>query len=179
MTSLRYSRPKFRVTLIVAGAMTAMVSGTVWMLLNVFAMSHATFYATLSALTFFAFVSATMMLRYLRNDVVVAVRPTGLFDARWQAETVAWERIREVVARQRENDVELDVYLWRPQTGRAAGETGGGSENAPDHVIELAPLEGDVGKMIEAIARHARLRIDNLAGPIGSVPNDRLAGAGA
>ena len=172
MTSLRYSRPKFRVTLIVAGAMTAMVSGTVWMLLNVFAMSHANFYAALSALTFFAFVSATMLLRYLRNDVVVAVRPTGLYDSRWQSDTVAWERIREIVARQKESDVELDVYLWRPQQ---AGKTGK-PDNVPDHTIELAPLEGDTLGMIEAIGRHARLRIDNLA---GWRPNDRLAGAGA
>jgi hypothetical protein len=139
-------------------------------------MSHANFYTVLSALTFFAFVSATMVLRYLRNDVVLAARPTGLYDARWQSETVAWERIREIVARRRENDVELDVYLWRPQEAGRVKEVPGRPDHVPDHIIELAPLEGDAGGMVEAIARHVRLRIDNSG---GWRPFDRLAGAGA
>lgn len=168
MTSLRYSQPKFRTTLAVAAALTAMVSGTAWMLLNAFNFAHADFYAGLTALVFFAFMSATMILRYVRNEVVLAVLPTGLFDARWQSEAVAWERIREVVARRRENEVELDVYLWRPQRDAAT--------RVPDHVIELAPLEGDAGPTVEAIARHVRLRVD---APMERAQLDHVAGENA
>ncbi len=156
MTTMRYSRPKFRVTLLVAGAMTATVSGMVWMFLNVFAMTHVGFYTALSAFVFFAFVSATMVLRYLRDDVVLAALPTGLYDARWQTDPIAWERIREIVARRMENEVELDVYLWRPQSAR--------SELSPDHTIELSPLEGDASNLVETIARHVRLSFDYPAG---------------
>ncbi|MCC2098637.1 MAG: hypothetical protein KDJ29_17205 [Hyphomicrobiales bacterium] len=162
MTSLRYSRPKFRVSLVTAAAMTAMVSATVWMMLRAFAVLHATFYAAVSAVVFFAFMSVRMLLGYLRNDVVVAAHPTGLYDARWRAEPVAWEQIREIVARRRENEVELDVYLWRAQSDEA-GQAGDG-ERVPDHVIELAPLEGDINSLIEAMDQHVRLHIEFPAG---------------
>lgn len=158
MTGLRYSQPKFRVTLVVAAAMTAMVSITLWMLMNAFGAIHADFYAILSAFVFFAFVSAAMLVRYLRNEVVLAVRPTGLYDARWRAEAVPWEMIREIVARRKENEVELDVYLWRPQRKDSAGKA-----LSPDHVIELAPLEAGAEELMATLARHVTLRFENPA----------------
>ena len=165
MATMRYSRPKFRVTLLVACAITAMVSGVVWMLLNAFYVLRANFYAGLSALTFFAFISVTMLLRYLRDDVVLAALPTGLYDARWQTDPIAWERIREIVARRREDEVELDVYLWQPQSSE--------SEHRPDHVIELAPLEGNADSLMETMARHVRFSVEY---PAGWMRFDKVAG---
>lgn len=173
MTRLRYSRPKFRVTLAVAAAMTLMVSGTVWMLLNAFRMPHADFYAGLSALVFFAFCSAAMLLRYLTGSVVLAVQPTGLFDARWRAQTIPWEEIREIVVRRIENEIELDVYLWRPQAKTPTRTDA--PRHQPDHTIELAPLEGGARDVIDAIARHAAVRLDNTEGSTRlSGPRDGL-----
>jgi len=181
MTSLRYSGPKFRVALVVAAALTAMVSLTLWMLLNAFHFAHTDYLAALSALVFFAFVSVAMLIRYLRNEVVLAVRPTGLYDARWQADTVAWQDIREVVVRRVENDVELDVYLWhRQSSGQSSGKPpAGGRERQdyrPDHIIELAPLEGDVAGVIRAIGHHVTVRAES---PAGMGHLDLLARAGA
>ena len=187
MTSLRYSRPKIRVALVVAAAMTAMVSATLWMILNVFHFAHTDLVSALSALVFFAFVSVAMVVRYLRNQVVLAVRPTGLYDARWRAETIAWQDIREIVVRRVESEYELDVYLWHRQKpgqtpghesgkSQAGGQSGHQPDYVPDHIIELAPLEGDAASIIPAIGRHVSVRTDS---PAGLGQFERLARAAA
>jgi hypothetical protein len=150
----RYSTPKFRMTLAVAAGLTAMVAGLAWMLLVAFGNHHPRIWTALAALIFFGFVSAGMLLRFLRNEPVLAIYPTGLFYARHSREPLAWETIREIVLRQKETDYELDVYLWKPQplARKAAG--------SPDLSIELAPLEAHPAQVIEAIGAHARVRAE-------------------
>lgn len=176
MTRWHYSRPKFQITVAVAAAMTGMVAATVWMLLSAFGVARANFYAGLSALVFFAFCSAAMLLRYMSGGVVLAVQPTGLFDARWRSQAVAWEDIREVVIRRIEDEIELDVYLWRPQARYATPD--GGRGRRPDHVIELASLDGGARDVIDAIERHAAVRMDSAArgAPTGGPGDGRADG---
>lgn len=148
----RYSIPKFRVTLAVAVALTGMVAWMAWMLLVAFGNPHARLFTALAALVFFGFVSATMLIRFLRGEVVLAVYPTGLLDARHSPETLAWETIREIVLRQTEGDIELDVYLWKPQRPASA------AARQPDFTIELAPLDAPAQTILEAVGRHIEIR---------------------
>lgn len=163
MTGFRYSRPRFRTSVLIAAVMTAAVCAGVWMLATVFGVRHAAYYAAIAATIFFAFISATMLVRYLRGEVVLAARPTGLYDGRWRSEAVPWDSIREVVVRRKEDEIELDVYLWQ----RQAADGSVRAQARPDHTVELAPLEGDAARVVEAIARHVRVRSETDAGEGG------------
>jgi hypothetical protein len=163
-THFRYSVPKFRQTVIIAAALTALVSALAWMLLVAFASRHPWLWTGLVATVFFGFVSAPSIVRYLRNETVLAVLPTGLYHARSGTDPVSWENIREIVLRQAENEFQLDVYLWKPQ-----GRPLGGGPALPDLSIELAPLDAPPATIVEAIGRHARIRLETgqLAGVMG------------
>ena len=145
----RYSRPKFHVTLAVALGLTGMVTWLAWMMLTAFGSQHARLWSGLTALVFFGFLSARALLRFMRDEVVVAVYPTGLLDARYRRDIVPWESIREIVLRQSEQEFELDVYLWKPQAA---------ASRVPDFTMELAPLDAGPGELVAAIGRHARIR---------------------
>ncbi|GIL02309.1 MAG: hypothetical protein BroJett030_22080 [Alphaproteobacteria bacterium] len=171
MTRFRYSRPKFRVALAVGAALTATVCAVAWMVLSALGVGDAWLYAGLATAIFFVFVSATMLWRYLRGSVVLAVHPTGLYDSRWRREPVPWEAIREVVVRRREDEVELDVYLWQPRAMPGAWR-----DLRPNHTIELAPLDGSAAAVIAAIARHVTVRSDTGAGEAAIIPLLRARG---
>lgn len=162
MTRFRLSTASMRTMVSVAAAMTATISGLVWMALVAQGSPHTMFWTVAAGAAFFAFCSAALLWRYLRDDVILAALPTGLFDARWRREPVAWDAIRELVLRRVENEFELDVYLWRPQAK---------ATNRPDHVIEIAPLEGGVEAVVAAISRFAPVRADSamVAGATGGL----------
>lgn len=145
----RYSKPAFHVTLAVAFGLTAMATGLAWMMLTAAGSPNANIWAAVVALLFFAFVSAQAIARFLRDEVVVAILPTGLMDARHGPDTVAWEDIREIVLRRAEDEFALDVHLWKRQ-GLAGA--------APDFTVELASLDAAPGEIVAAIGRHARIR---------------------
>jgi hypothetical protein len=162
-THFRYSVPKFRQTIIIAAALTGLVSALAWMLLVAFSSRHPWLWTATVATVFFGFVSAPSIVRFLRNETVLAVLPTGLYHARTGADPVSWESIREIVLRQAENEFQLDVYLWKPQ-----GRPQGGSAQ-PDLTIELASLDAPPAAIVESIGRHARIRLETgqLAGVMG------------
>lgn len=153
-SQFRYSTPKFRMTLLVAAGLTFMVAGLAWMLLVAFGNSHPRLWTGVAALVFFGFVSAGMLVRYLQNQPVLAVYPTGLLYARHSSEPVSWESIREIVLRQKETEYELDVYLWKTQ--RAAAKT----PDRADFTVDLAPLDADVPEVLAALSGHARIRAE-------------------
>ncbi|MCU0789901.1 MAG: hypothetical protein MUE79_02430 [Nitratireductor sp.] len=150
----RYSAPKFRTTLLVASGLTVMVAGLAWMMLVAFGNAHPRLWTGVAALVFFGFVSAGMLVRYLRNEPVLAVYPTGLFYARHSSEPLSWETIREIVLRQRETEYELDVYLWKTQQASAR------QADRPDFTIELSILDAEPMEILEALSGHARLRAE-------------------
>lgn len=164
----RYSVPKFRQTVIIAAALTALVSALAWMLLVAFSSRHPWLWTALVATVFFGFVSAPSILRFLRNEVVLAVLPTGLYHARTGPDPLSWEGIREIVVRQAESEFQLDVYLWKAQPGSEAigGQV---SQPKPDVSIELGPLDAPPAAIVEEIGRYARVRLETgqLAGVMG------------
>jgi hypothetical protein len=155
MTRFRLSASSMKTTVTVAAAMTATLAGLVWMVLTARGDPRALWWTLGAGTTFFAFCSAALLWRWLRGEAVLAVLPTGLYDARWRAEPVAWEEIRDLVLRRAEDEFSIDVHLWRPQ-GQAGAR--------PDHTIEISPLEGGVARIVEAIGRHAPVRIETVHG---------------
>ena len=151
MAQYRYSAPKFRASLIIAGAITAMVTGLVWMLLTALGFREAVFWSAMTAFVFFGFISAQMLRRYLRREPVLAIWPTGLYVA-GQGDTLPWEQIRAITLMRREDEYALNVSLW-PDRQTHAGRSS-------DFYVELAPLESDPGTIIEEIRRYRPVEIE-------------------
>ncbi|MFZ1815620.1 MAG: hypothetical protein WBO55_05090 [Rhizobiaceae bacterium] len=151
MAQFRYSDRRLRETLVIAAGLTAMVCGLVWMFLKVSYHPHRVLWTVTTGLVFFAFCSATMVWRWLRRETVLAVLQSGLYDARWLREPVPWDRVREIVIRQAENEFAFDVYLWHRQHQASRG---------PDHTIDIAPLDIAVQDLAELLSRHTRVRRD-------------------
>ncbi len=146
MNRFRYSRTKFWLAIIVALGLTAMVTGLTWMIFTRLGNPSADAITAVAGLIFLAFFSARMALQYFRDDVVLAILPTGINDARWARGSIEWERIKEITLRQRENEFQLDVHLW---------PVSGSSEILS---IDLEALESDVETITSAINIHMPIR---------------------
>jgi hypothetical protein len=151
MAQYRYSAPHFRRAVLAAVAMTAMVAGVVWMVARAAARPDSLFWAGAAALVFFAFISIGMLLRFLRNAVVLAVRPTGLYDARYANRTIPWDEIKDIILRQHESEFELEVYLWKMRQDR--------SEAVADFSIDLAQLDDDPARIVSEISTYKPVSI--------------------
>ncbi len=146
MNRFRYSRTKFWLAIIVALGLTAMVTGLTWMIFTRLGNPSADAITAVAGLIFLAFFSARMALLYFRDDVVLAILPTGINDARWARGSIEWERIKEITLRQRENEFQLDVHLW-PDSGASEILS-----------IDLEALESDVETITSAINIHMPIR---------------------
>ena len=65
---------------------------------------------------FWHFFSARMALQYFRDEVVLAILPTGIEDLRWSVGLIEWERIKEITLNRRESEFWLKIHLW-PEAG--------------------------------------------------------------
>ncbi len=146
----RYSKDGFRRNLLIAVALTALICSLVWLLLGIYGSSNMNLYTLIAGLLFFAFISAKMLSQYFRNEVVLAVQPTGLYDGRISSETILWERIKELVLVRREQEYSLSIVLW-PQEN---------NQNAATHEIELTALEGGSEEILEAINQYKPIRLE-------------------
>ena len=146
----RYSREGFRLNLIIAIGLTLLVCSLVWLLLGIYGSNHMNLFTAFAGLAFFAFISARMLAQYFRNDVVLAVQPTGLYDSRISSETIPWSNIKELLLLRREQVYSLQVTLW-PSTEGA---------EARSHEIELSVLEGGSQRILEAINAYKPIRME-------------------
>ena len=150
MYQFRYSKAGFRYNLIVAVALTALVCGLVWLLLGIYGSNHMNLLTALTGAVFFAFISARMLAQYWRNEVVLAVQPTGLYDGRISSETFAWDTIKELVLLRREQEYQLSVILWPEKPGG----------KPVTHEINLSVLEGGSQPILEAISQYRQIRLE-------------------
>ena len=147
----RYSRDGFRRSLIIAMCLTALICGLVWLLLGIYGSPNMNLYTAIAGLLFFAFISARMLAQYFRDDVVLAVQPTGLFDARISMETIPWEAVKELVLSRREQEYSLSVHLW-PHSDKP--------NLAVDHSVELSSLEGGSEAILAAIQLYMPIKME-------------------
>jgi len=92
-----------------------------------------------------------MVWSYLRNEIVLAIRPDGLFDARYSAEAVPWDRIKDLRLGRVENDFHLYVYLWPDRFLR--------TDEKAEFVIDLASLDAGVEQILAAMNVHKPVSI--------------------
>jgi hypothetical protein len=153
MAQYRYSAPHFRRAILIALVMTAMVAGVVWMVAKAASRPDSMLWAGIAALIFFTFISFGMLQRYMRNAVVLAVRPTGLYDAGYADRTIPWDEIRDIILRQRESEFELVVFLWKLRQDRSA--------TAADFAIDLTQLDSDPEQIVSEISAYKPVSMDN------------------
>lgn len=146
----RYSKSGFRYNLVIALVLTAAVCGLVWLLLGIYGSNHMNLYTALTGAVFFAFISARMLAQYWRDEVVLAVQPTGLYDGRISLETIPWDRIKELVLLRREQEYQLSIILWPQKPGG----------KAVTHEINLTALEGGSQAILEAIDQYKTIRLE-------------------
>lgn len=145
----RYHRESFRRSLIIAIGLTALVCGLVWLLLGIYGSRYMNLVTAIAGLVFFAFISARMIANYMRDEIVLAVQPTGLLDIRLSADPIPWEAIKELVLIRREQEFALRIVLW-PVRGRDARE----------HEIDLSVLEGGARPVLDAIGAYMPVRLE-------------------
>jgi hypothetical protein len=147
----RYSREGFRRNLAIALGLTGLVCGLVWLLLGINGSPHMTLYTLITGFVFFAFISARTLTQYFRNEVVLAVQPTGLYDARISSETIPWDAIKELVLSRAEQDYSLSIVLW-PKHAMGAGRM--------HFDIELTALESGSEPVLNAISQYRQIRLE-------------------
>ena len=148
-TQFRYHRESFRRTLAIAIGLTLAVCGLVWLLLGIYGTRQMNLLTGLTGLIFFAFISARMLARYFRDEVILAVQPTGLFDARIGDDVLPWEAIRELVLVRREQEYSLRIVVW-----------GGKGARSQTHEVSLTALEGGAEPVLEAIGNYMPVRVE-------------------
>ena len=148
----RYSKSGFRRNLVIAVGLTILICMITWLILGIYGSNYMNLLTIFTGLCFFAFISAKMLAQYFRNEVVLAVQPTGLFDGRISSETIGWEKIKELVLVRREQEYSLSLILW-PTGGSAKSE-------GKTYQIELSALEGGSEKILDAIEHYMRIRME-------------------
>ena len=145
----RYSSHSFNRSVLTAIGLTLIVTFLVWIFTRLMSFSHANTITIVSGLVFFGFCSAAMIMRYVRNDVVFAIRPDGLFDARYSSQAIPWDDIKDVRLERAENDFQLGVYLWPPNQKVAT--------SGPTFTVDLSPLDGSVEQILIALSEHKNI----------------------
>ena len=145
-TQFRYSQNSFQKSVLAALGLTAIVTFLVWLFAQLFGLRYYNSITLVSGLIFFGFCSAAMIFRYVRNDIVLAIRPDGLYDARYSSQAVPWEAIKDIRLGRVENDFQLSVLLW-PRHQQPDGEETG-------FVIDLEPLDGGIEQILDGISGH-------------------------
>ena len=147
----RYSQSSFNSSVLAALGLTAIVSFLIWLFAQLFALQHYNIITLVSALIFFGFCSAAMIWRYMHKSIVVAVRPDGLFDARWKRQAVPWDEIKDLRLHRRENEFQLAVHLW-PRDKRDDDER-------MDFLIDLSPLDAPIDRVLEAFQPYKEINL--------------------
>ena len=153
----RYSKDRFRINLAIAIGLTAMICALIWLLLGIYGSRYMNTWTIIAGLVFFAFISARMIAQYFRDEVVLAIQPTGLYDGRLNQEIIEWEKIKELVLSRREQEFTLAVYLWPKTADKSVDE----DHNQEAHyMIDLAPLDAAPEKILETINQYKPIRLE-------------------
>jgi len=148
----RYSKNSFNRSIVTAVGLTLIVCFLIWLFSRLLGFQQANLITVVSGMIFFSFCSAAMIWRYMRNEIVLAVRPDGLFDARYSSQAVPWDEIKDVRLERAENDFQLGVYLW-PDRARNAG-------GSPAFMIDLEPLDASVNQILQDVLDYKQISME-------------------
>lgn len=156
MHQFRYSRSKFSIALVTSAGLTFIVTFVVHLVSRLFRLDDLWIITWSAAIIFFMFFSARALWLFLQNDVILAVRPDGIFDARLSADAVLWQDIREISLVRRENDFQLDLQLW-PNPTIKLNEISPGAR--PNMKIDLSVLDAPVETIVAAVQQYAAVQV--------------------
>ncbi len=142
----RYSQNSFRNSVVTSIGLTLIVSFLVWLFARLLGVAHPNWITGISACVFFSFCSAMMIWRYLRQEVVFAIRPDGLFYARHSSQAVPWDNIKQLRLGRAENDFLIEVSLWPARQGETSKRN--------TFMVDLSPLDASVERVIEALSAY-------------------------
>lgn len=155
MHQFRYSRSQFLTMMIASLALTAAITFTAYVLLSTFGVRQYKLFTYATGLIFFGFLSAGMIYRFLRKEVVLSIHQGGILDVRHSPEVVAWNDIRRIVLERVEREEKLRVWTWPhlgPQQGPHPGRIA--SNGRVSFVIDLSLLDGDTETIIRSVERY-------------------------
>ncbi len=159
-TQFRYSKNSFSRSVWAALGLTLIVSFLVWLFSRLLGLRHADLITLVSGVIFFGFCSAAMIWHYLRRAVVVAVRPDGLFDARYSAQSIPWDEIKDVRLARVENDFQMEIFLWPNFRKNKQAGSGGAAEFS----IDLSSLDASPEQVLQAMGEYKQISIEQVAG---------------
>lgn len=150
-SKFRYSKDVFYRSVVTSIGLTVIVTFLFWLFARLFGIANAGLITAAAGGVFFAFCSAAMILRYATGSTVLAFRPDGLFDRRHTGRPIPWEDIREMRLMRSENEFQIAVSLW-PGAGAV-------NEDRRELMLDLGPLDADVGQILESLQRFRNITI--------------------
>ncbi len=146
MHQFRYSRSRFITMMIASLALTAAITFTVYVLLSTFGVRQYKFYTYATGLVFFGFLSASMIYRFLRQEVVLSIHHGGIVDTRLSGEVIAWDDIRNLDLQLVEQELKLHLVVW-PHAAIA-------KKGQKEFDIDLSILDANPAVVIASIERY-------------------------
>lgn len=155
MHQFRYSRSRFLTMLIASLALTGAITFTTYVLLSTFGVRQYKLITYGAGLVFFAFLSAGMIYRFLRKEVVLSIHQGGILDVRHSADVIAWDDIRSIVLERVEQEINLRIVTW-PHFHNS-NEAGG-----REFVIDLSLLDAEPATIIQSIERYQPVELSRI-----------------
>ena len=147
MHQFRYSRSRFLTMMIASLALTAAITFTTYVLLSTFGVRQYTLVTYATGLIFFGFLSAGMIYRFLRKEIILSIHHGGILDVRHSPEVLAWDDIKAIVLEQVEQEQQLRVFFWQTNNGVR-------QMKVANAVINIELLDGDAASVVASIERY-------------------------
>lgn len=128
-------------------ALTAAITFTTYVLLSTLGVRQYGVLTYATGLIFFGFLSAGMIYRFLRQEVILSIHHGGIMDVRHSREVLAWDDIKAIVLEQVEQDKQLRVFFWPTNNGVR-------QMKVANAVINIELLDGDAEIIVASIERY-------------------------
>ena len=128
-------------------ALTAAITFTTYVLLSTFGVRQYKLITYATGLIFFGFLSAGMIYRFLRKEIILSIHHGGILDVRQSQEVLAWDDIKAIVLEQVEQEQQLRVFFWQTTNGVR-------QMKVANAVINIELLDGDAASVVASIERY-------------------------
>ena len=128
-------------------ALTAAITFTTYVLLSTFGVHQYKLFTYATGLIFFGFLSAGMIYRFLRKEIILSIHHGGILDVRHSPEVLAWDDIKAIVLERVEQEMQLRVFFWQSTNGVR-------QMKVTNAVINIELLDGDAAKIVASIERY-------------------------
>ncbi|MEM7300609.1 MAG: hypothetical protein AAF468_05950 [Pseudomonadota bacterium] len=156
MHQFRYSRASFINALMTSLGLAALGGLVVYLFFRLGGFSYAGIATWTAGVLFFVFFSFRALWLFMQNEVVLAVRPDGLYDARLSPSHFSWEDLWEINLTRLESDYRLELRLW-PKTVISTSKKHAG--RVEDIEIETSSLDGGIEEIVAAIQKYKPVTI--------------------